>query len=103
MTTPAGIRGVSSGFGGPADASSLNDSGVAVDHSGNLVIADKFHVAVVAAKTGTFYGQPMTAGHLYSVAGNGKEDEPANGTVATQAPLGGGSYGVTVDSRLVTG
>jgi serine/threonine-protein kinase len=26
---------------------------------------------VAAARTGTFYGQPMTAGDIYTIAGNG--------------------------------
>jgi DNA-binding beta-propeller fold protein YncE len=46
--------------------------GVAVDGSGNLVIADTINnrVRVVAKTTGTFYGQAMTAGDIYTVAGD---------------------------------
>ena len=46
---------------------------MAVDSAGNLLIADtgNHRVRVVAASTGTFYGQAMTAGHIYTVAGNG--------------------------------
>jgi hypothetical protein len=38
-----------------------------------MVIADtgNFRVRVVAARTGTFYGRAMTAGNIYTVAGNG--------------------------------
>jgi len=45
----------------------------APDAAGNMVIADASHfqVRVVAASTGTFYGQAMTAGHIYAVAGDG--------------------------------
>ena len=44
-----------------------------MSQSGNLVIADAGNgrVRVVAVRTGTFYGQPMTAGNIYTVAGGG--------------------------------
>ena len=47
--------------------------GVTVDGAGNLVIADSQNerIRVVAASTGTFYGQAMKAGDIYTVAGNG--------------------------------
>ena len=47
--------------------------GVAVDGAGNLLVADTDNnrVRVVAATTGTFYGVAMTAGDIYTVAGNG--------------------------------
>jgi hypothetical protein len=47
---------------------------VAVDHAGNLLISDAetSRIRVVAAATGTFYGQAMTAGDIYTVAGGGK-------------------------------
>jgi hypothetical protein len=62
---------------------------VAVDSAGNLVIADSFNsrARVVAASTGTFYGQAMTAGHIYSVAGNGKYGYSGDGGPATAAKL----------------
>ncbi|HEX9033996.1 MAG TPA: hypothetical protein VF834_19315, partial [Streptosporangiaceae bacterium] len=46
---------------------------VTVDSSGNLVIADTVsnRIAVVARRSGTFYGQAMTAGYIYTVAGAG--------------------------------
>ena len=49
-------------------------SALPVDHSGNLIIADQGQVdriRVVAARTGTFYGQAMTKGDIYTVAGGG--------------------------------
>src|SRR5215470_10484306 len=70
LTTPAGGGGGPLGDGGPAVRASLDACSSAVDHSGNLVIADNLHdrIRVVAARTGTFYGQAMTAGDIYTVA-----------------------------------
>jgi len=74
LTTPAGTGAAGPlGLGGPAAGSSTAACGVAADHAGNLVIADpnSRRLLLVAAKTGTFYGQQMTAGHIYAVAGDG--------------------------------
>jgi DNA-binding beta-propeller fold protein YncE len=60
--------------GGLATDTGISPNGVAVDAAGNLVITDGFNgnlVAVLAASTGTFYGQAMTVGHIYAVAGHG--------------------------------
>jgi hypothetical protein len=101
LTTPAGT-GVIAGplaVGGPAAKADFSTCGAAVDHFGNLVIADSLHyrIAVVAAKTGTFYGQAMSAGDIYSVAGDGRPGYSSSGTAATQAKLSGPAD-VTVDS-----
>jgi hypothetical protein len=63
--------------------------GVAVDAAGNLVIADTatHRVRAVAASTGTFYGRPMTAGDIYTIAGNGKRGFSGDGGPATSAEL----------------
>ena len=58
------------GDGGAATATAIGPCSSTVDPAGNLVIPDGLTVRLVAAKTGTFYGQKMTAGHLYTVAGN---------------------------------
>jgi hypothetical protein len=47
--------------------------GVAVDGAGNLLAADGQEVIVVAAKTGTFYGQKMVKGRAYAIV-NGPFD-----------------------------
>jgi len=82
-----------SGDGGPAVKAALSmPSGVAVDGSGNLAIADwdNNRIRVIAEKTGTFYGVPMTAGDIYTVAGNGSLSLSGNGLPATHAELTAG-------------
>src|SRR5262249_46082493 len=56
------------GDGGPATSARLGLHDAALDHAGNLVIADTGNnrVRVVAVSTGTFYGQAMTALHIYT-------------------------------------
>jgi len=80
----------SRGDGGPAVMARLRiPSGVAVDAAGNLLIADERNerVRVVAEKTGTFYGQAMTAGDIYTAAGNGSAGLSGDGGPATSAEL----------------
>ena len=79
-----------SGDGGPAASAELNNpNGVGVDAAGNLAIADTYNhrIRVVAASTGTFYGQPMTVGDIYTVAGNGQDGFSGDGNLATKAEL----------------
>ena len=87
-----------SGAGGPAVAAELSSpAGVAVDRAGNLIVADSAadRISVVAASTGTFYGQPMVAGELATIAGGGtascetsrRSPGPA-GAAALSNPLG---------------
>jgi trimeric autotransporter adhesin len=91
LTTPAGTGTFLPpiGDGGPATAANLYTYGTAVDGSGNLVIADSQHsqIQVAAAKAGTFYGQPMTAGHIYRVAGRSTPGFSGDGGPATSAQL----------------
>jgi hypothetical protein len=88
-----------SGDGGPATRAELDHPGsVAVDADGNLVIADTYRnrIQVVADSTGTFYGQAMTAGDIYLVAGDGHQGFSGDGGPATKAALDQ-PYGVAVD------
>jgi hypothetical protein len=90
------------GDGGPATAGQLDTpQNVTTDGSGNLVIADAFHerIRVVAEKTGTFYGQAMTAGDIYTVAGNGTFGFSGDGGAATSAELGNPNDVVTDGAR----
>src|SRR5437660_1755954 len=85
ISTVAG-GGTDPGDGGPATAAALGASSVRVDGAGNLVIADGINrIRVVAARTGTFYGQAMTVRHIYTVAGNGTTGFSGDGGPATNA------------------
>ena len=99
VTAGQGVPGFS-GDGGPAVSARLGGVGaVAVDQAGNVVVldTDNGRVRVVAARAGRFYGQAMTAGHIYTVAGDGSSAFSGDGGPATQAEL---SFpeGVAVDA-----
>jgi hypothetical protein len=70
-----------------------------VDAAGNLLIADNENqrVRVVAESTGEFYGVAMTAGDIYTVAGDGTEGFSGDGGPATSAELAQ-PFDVAVDS-----
>ncbi|HEX9034972.1 MAG TPA: hypothetical protein VF834_24275, partial [Streptosporangiaceae bacterium] len=61
------------GDGGPATKAVLTAGALAIDASGNIIEADIGHyrIRVIAAVSGTFYGIAMTAGDIYTVAGDG--------------------------------
>jgi trimeric autotransporter adhesin len=78
------------GEGLAARSSALNQpSGIAVDPSGNLYIADTANcrVRMVPVTTGPLFGQPMSAGRLYSIAGTGVCGSAARGGPANAAQL----------------
>jgi hypothetical protein len=62
---------------------------VAVDQTGNVIVADTFdnRIRVVAATTGVFYGQSMTVGHIYTIAGDGTPGYQGDGGPATAAEI----------------
>jgi len=89
------------GDGGPATAARVGPppGGVAFDGSGNLLLADSGNnrIRVIADSSGSFFGQPMTAGHIYTVAGNGTAGFAGDGGLASAAELNGPGS-VTVDA-----
>jgi hypothetical protein len=96
LTTVAGT-GVAGplGNGGLATRASVSACGVAVDHSGNLVIASNRdnRIRVVAERAGTFYGRAMKARHLYIIAGTGRSGFNGDGGPAAGAELAGPAGG----------
>ena len=93
----------SSGDTGSATSAELNaPAGVAVDNSGNLLIADTSNnrVRMVAGSTcssGCAYGlTSTTAGDIYTVAGGGTAGYSGDGGAATSAAFHD-PYGVAVD------
>ncbi len=87
------------GNGGPATAAELNyPKGVAVDPAGNLIIGQNDVVSAVAAVSGTYYGIAMTAGDIYTIAGNGTNGVSGSGVLATSSPLEA-PVGVAVDAH----
>jgi NHL repeat-containing protein len=87
------------GDGGPATAAALSfPAAVTVDPAGNVLITDgaNYRVRAIAARSGTFYGKAMTAGDIYTIAGNGSYGYTGDGGPATEAELSGLS-GLTTD------
>jgi hypothetical protein len=92
--------GGSTGDEGPATAATFQQPlGLAVDRFGNLVVGDYLNneVRVVATDSGTFYGRPMTAGDVYTVAGDGTKGSSGDGGPATAAELSSPA-GIAVDA-----
>jgi hypothetical protein len=79
-----------SGNAGPATTAELDEPALmTVDATGNLTFADGRNnlIGVVAVATGTYYGQAMTAGDIYCVAGTGTAGHSGHGGLATAAEL----------------
>ena len=78
------------GVGGPAtDAGLAGPAEAVADSAGDFVIADGNNNVVdyVPASSGTYFGQAMTAGHLYRIAGSGTAGYSGDGGVGTSAEL----------------
>jgi hypothetical protein len=96
-TIGGGGKGRASGVPGPSV--NLQSRVIRVDRSGNVVLSDTQGktnlVRVIAARTGTFYREHMTAGDIYTIAGGGTST--GNGVPARTAALH--PAGVAVDRR----
>ncbi len=92
----------STGDGGPATKASLEAAGsTVVDGAGNLVIGDETRVRVVAGKTGRFYGQQMTAGHIYGIAGTGQAGYSGDGGPAGRARIAAGTVALDAAGNVL--
>ncbi len=67
------------GDGGPASQASLNSpTSLGIDAADNLYISeyDPSKIRFIPATSGTYFGQSMTAGNIYTVAGSGGAIDP---------------------------
>jgi len=90
----------SSGDNGAATSAELNGpSGVAIAPSGAIAIADTSNnrTRFVPATSGTYFGRSMTAGDIYTIAGNGTAGYLGDTGAATSAELSG-PQSVTFDA-----
>lgn len=78
------------GDGGSATSATLDQpSGVAVDSAGDVFVTDTSNDVVreIPATSSTQYGVSMTAGDIYTIAGDGTEGYTGDGKAATSAEL----------------
>ena len=96
-----GSAGIS-GDGAPAAQSALsNPSAVAVDSAGDVFVADGgTRVRFIPASTGIFFNQGMTAGDIYTVAGNGTAGFGGDGGPATSGEIDDGPYFMFPGSQI---
>lgn len=74
--------------GSPAAASLSQIQGVGVDGHGDVFVADTFNDRVEEVyEGGQSFGQAMTAGDIYTVAGNGTQGFSGDGGAATSAEM----------------
>jgi hypothetical protein len=102
MVAGTGVCGYG-GDGGSAVAAQLwSPSAVAVDGGGDVLIADEGNSAVreVPARTGTFYGVAIAAGHIATVAGQDTYTEYLNDGLGASGPAASLNYpsGLAVDA-----
>jgi RHS repeat-associated protein len=85
----AGNCGSYAGNGGAATSATLSQmQGIAVDSGGDVFIADTFNNRVEEVyEGGESFGQTMTKGDIYNVAGTGTQGYTGNGGAATSAEL----------------
>ncbi len=76
-----------SGDGGPAVKAGMLPAAVGTDPAGNLIITDwnSRRVRLVAVRTAAMYGQKMTAGDIYTIAGSGGQGSSGSGGPAREA------------------
>lgn len=89
-----------SGDSGVATSAVLNTpNGADIGSNGNVAIADTGNnlIRYVPAVTGTYFGESMTANHIYTVAGNGTAGYSGDSGAATSAELNEPA-GVAIDS-----
>ena len=89
-----GIPSLSASLGSPLSA--------VFDAHGNIVFADQNNnvIRVAATTSGTFYGRAMTAGHVYTIVGNGTAGDLGDGTAPSAGKVElSGPNGVAIDAQ----
>ncbi len=71
----------------PATATVKGPDGVAFDSQGNFYVSEFLghRIRMVAAVSGTFFGQAMTAGNIYTIIGDGNAVSSGDGAAANLA------------------
>jgi hypothetical protein len=77
------------GNGATATTAETCPQSLAIDQSGNVIITGYGRLQVLATKSGTFYGVPMTADHLYAVASKGSSGFADDGGKFSSAEFSG--------------
>jgi hypothetical protein len=102
ISSVAGNASGHPGDRGPATSAQFQYMyGIAIDGAGNVIQATDFRVRVVAARPGTFYGQKMAAGNVYTVAGDGSQAFSGDGGPATKAGMWPRAVAVDGDGNLL--
>ena len=89
------------GDGAIATSATFNHpKGIAVDSIGNLYIADSGNYAIrmIPAVDGTYFGIPMSANFIYTIAGTGSTGIALEGALATTQPMDN-MNAIAVDSQ----
>jgi hypothetical protein len=77
-----------SGDGGPGpEAAIIRLISVKTDAAGNVYVADFFNhrIRMIPIADGTHWGQSMRGGHIYTVAGNGRQGRDDDGAPAVES------------------
>lgn len=100
--TVAGNNSGHPGDGGPATSAQFQYLyGLAIDGAGNIVQCADVRVRVAAARSGTFYGQKMTAGDVYTIAGDGSSGFSGDARPATKAGMSPQAVAIDSDGNLL--
>jgi hypothetical protein len=100
-TVAGGTQGTG-GDGGPAlDAQFMLINGVVRDGTDGVLVSDRYRIRMIATANGTFFGVPMTAGDIYTVAGTGNQGSAADGTPARAADISPMALAVDAARNLI--
>jgi hypothetical protein len=100
-TVAGGTQGTG-GDGGPAlDAQFMLINAVARDGANGVLVSDQYRIRMIATASGTFFGVPMTAGDIYTVAGTGNQGTAADGTPALAADISPMALAVDAAGNLI--